>query len=114
MENCVTFLSFISKKAMEEESGDHQYAVVMSSSSGYTQSSSPFRTSSLPALVNARSFPSAVLTSQRLWSRMELTYFPSGEIFLSASSALPLTSTRGVCEFKSYHTSAVELSRRRA
>src|SRR6266436_6712856 len=54
-----TLLSFISKYAIAEESGAHQYAVVISSSSGYTQSSSPLRTSSFPPSVNARLTPLA-------------------------------------------------------
>src|SRR5690348_8205821 len=90
---------------MEEESGAHQYAVVISSSSGYTQSSSPLRTSSVPPCVTARSFPSATLTSHRLWSRTKLTYFPSGEIFGSAIPVLLEAKIRGVWVFKSNHTS---------
>ena len=78
----------------------------MSSSSGYTQSSSPLRTSSVPPCVSACSFPSAVLTAQRLWPRMKLTNFPSGEILGSAIASFPCSNVRAVCVFSSNQASA--------
>src|SRR6267143_4134523 len=92
---------------MAEESGDHQYAVLISSSSGYTQSSSPLRISSVPPLVTACSLPLATFASHRLWSRTKLTNFPSVEILGSAIAALPETRVRATCDFSSNQASAV-------
>src|SRR5579871_3468930 len=104
----VTLPSSISRNATEELSGAHQYAVEMLNSSGYTQSNSPFRISSVPPVVSACSFPSAVLTAYRLCSRTNETHFPSGEIFASAIAAFPDSSTFACCVFKSYQPSAFE------
>src|SRR5712672_1977240 len=99
--NFVTLLSSISRKAIFDESGDHQYAVFKSSSSGYTQSSSPLRTSSVPPCVTECSFPSATFTTNKLCSRTKLTNFPSGEIFTSAIASFPCSTVRAPCVFKS-------------
>src|SRR5271155_225871 len=100
----VTCRSFISKYAIFDESGDHQYAVTASSSSGYTQSSFPLRISSLPPVVRAFVSPVPMFATQRLKLRTKLSNLESGENLGSSISCSLVTIVFDVMDLRSRTT----------
>src|ERR1700691_502623 len=80
------------------------------SSSGYSQSSSPLRMSSLPPVVSSFTSPLATLTTYRFDSRTKLIHFPSGENLGSSShdATSVFANDFGAIVFKSKYTRFVQ------